>query len=93
MITLDYKNADIDERGNINAVQIEEGMRQKEKHSPQTQALAQKRVCRIAPAYPKILKNVDFSVFLINRSISLTDPRMLYRVLPHPWPSHVRCRG
>lgn len=93
MIALGYKNDDIDERENINAVQIEEGMRQKEKHSPQTQALAQKGVCRIAPAYPKILKNVDFSVFLINRSISLTDLQTLFRVLPHPWPSHVRCRG
>ena len=42
---------------------------------------------------PLNLNNIDFTAFLINRSISLTDPQMPCHDEPHRAPSHVRCHG
>lgn len=60
---------------------------------PDTTACRKIRVCQIALTYPLILKNVELTAFLINQSISLTDPQMLFHVLPHLLPSRVQCRG
>ena len=42
---------------------------------PDTTACRKIRVCQIALTYPLILKNVELTAFLINQSISLTDPQ------------------
>ena len=60
---------------------------------PDTTACTKIRVCQIALTYPYILKNVELTAFAISRSISLTDPQMPYRVLPHHGPSHAQCHG